>query len=52
MKKEIESLKVQKTWKVVPKYQVPEGVKIVPTFWAFKFKKFPSGEFYSFMDRF
>ena len=52
MKKEISALQVCKTWVVVSKDKVPEGVKVAPTTWDFKLKRFPSGEFRSFKARF
>ena len=52
MKEEIENLTKQKTWKVKKQSDIPEGVKVIPTTWAFKIKRFPDGSFRSFKSHF
>ena len=52
MKKEVSALKKRTTWFLVPKWKLPKGAKIIPTTWAMKIKRFPSGAFRSFKARF
>ena len=52
MTKEINALQKRKTWTLIPKFKLPKSVKVIPTTWAVKVKRFPSGTFRSFKARF
>ena len=52
MREEIIQLENHNTWDEVGLHRVPEGVKIIPTTWAFKIKKFPDGRKRKFKSRF
>ncbi len=52
MGKEIEELEEHETWNVMEKSDVPEGANIIPSTWAFKIKRTPSGEVRKFKARF
>ena len=49
---EIDGLEKNKTWKVVPKSTVPEGVKVIPGTWAFVIKRYPDGRHCKFKARY
>eukprot|EP00957_Ditylum_brightwellii_P126441 9638214-Ditylum_brightwellii.AAC.1 len=52
MSNEIKALKVWKTWTLIHKKHSPKNAKVIPTTWAMKIKRFPSGTFRSFKARF
>ena len=52
MKKEVEELEEHNTWTIMNRSDIPEGANIVPSTWAFKIKRAPSGELKKFKARF
>ena len=52
MGKEIEELENHNTWEVLERSSIPEGANILPSTWAFKIKRTPSGEVRKFKARF
>ena len=52
MTEEITNLVKQQTWDVIQKYEIPEGAKIIPGTWYFKWKRFPNGSFQKSKSRF
>ena len=52
MSKEITALKNRNTWNLIPKSNLPKTIKVIPTTWAMKIKRFPNGAFRSFKARF
>jgi hypothetical protein len=51
MRTEVSELESHKCWDVVPKTEVPEGAKVLPTMWVFKIKRFPDGRVRRFKAR-
>eukprot|EP00957_Ditylum_brightwellii_P072483 5507831-Ditylum_brightwellii.AAC.1 len=45
MTKEVNALKMRRTWILIPKFKLPGSGKVIPTTWAMKIKRFPSGAF-------
>ncbi|MGH3053412.1 MAG: reverse transcriptase domain-containing protein [Gaiellaceae bacterium] len=52
MRNEVSELEEHGTWTTVYKSDVPDGVKILPSTWAFKIKRYPDGRFRKFKGRF
>ena len=52
MAKEINTLAGIPTWIIVPRSQVKEGAKIVPSTWTFKRKRYPDGRIRKYKARF
>ena len=52
MVKEVTELEEHKTWTAVPKRSLPTGVKVLPSTWAFRIKRFPDGRHRKFKARF
>ena len=48
MTEEITNLLKWLTWDLIQKYEVPEGAKMIPGTWDFKYKHFPDGSFQQF----
>eukprot|EP00957_Ditylum_brightwellii_P100901 7690353-Ditylum_brightwellii.AAC.1 len=45
MTKEVNALQKRGTWTLIPRFKLPESVKVIPTTWTMKIKQFPSGAF-------
>eukprot|EP00957_Ditylum_brightwellii_P105855 8072536-Ditylum_brightwellii.AAC.1 len=52
MIKEVDALQKRRTWTLIPKFELPKSVKVIPTTCAMNIKRFPSGAFRSFKARF
>ena len=52
MEAEVMQLEAHKTWELVPRSTVPEGVSVLPGTWAFRIKRFPNGDFRKCKARF
>ena len=52
MESEVMQLEAHKTWELVPRSTVPEGVSVLPGTWAFRVKRFPNGDFRKCKARF
>eukprot|EP00957_Ditylum_brightwellii_P035099 2661190-Ditylum_brightwellii.AAC.1 len=52
MANKVDALQKRRTWTLLPKFKLPESVKVIPTTWAIKIKQFPSSAFRSFKARF
>eukprot|EP00957_Ditylum_brightwellii_P166968 12710601-Ditylum_brightwellii.AAC.1 len=52
MTKEVDALQKRNIWTLLPKFKLPESVKVIPATWAMKIKGFPSGSFRSLKARF
>ena len=52
MSDEIKALMDRNTWTVINKSQLPLNVRVVPSTWAFRIKRYPNGDFRKFKARF
>ena len=43
---------ISNTWNLIPKSNLPKTIKVIPTTWAMKIKRFPNRAFRSFKARF
>ena len=52
MERELEQLTNLNCWEVMWRHQLPEKANVLPSTWAFRVKRKPSGEFLKFKARF